>query len=266
MAKRRSRRPVAARSTAVAGIAPDGESSIESPEEAVEASVASSLAGSPTEPGGQGPLARRSELPSLAASQRAGRATGTQPLPARYAGAELVPSLPPLMARSSVVRSIAPAGLAVPLPPRRMPTSHLARIAYASATTAELPRRQLDALLSTWRRDNASRGITGFVLHHRASVFQVLEGFPDVIAALYETIARDPRHRFVAKLIDEPIDERGFGDWSMGHARLASLELGAVGPLTPFLDPAFRYWHCNEAMARELIDGFVTGSWRRSIV
>lgn len=131
---------------------------------------------------------------------------------------------------------------------------------------AGLSRAELDRLLSTWRRQNAGRGITGFFLHHRASVFQVLEGFPEVIARLYETIARDPRHHFVAKLIDEPIDDREFGDWSMGHARLVSVELGAHGPLRPFLDPAFRYWHCNEQMARDLVGGFATGSWRRSIV
>jgi len=69
----------------------------------------------------------------------------------------------------------------------------------------------------------------------------------------------------VAKLIDEPIAQRGFGDWSMGHARIASTELGELAPLRAFLDPAFRYWHCNEPMARALIAAFTTGRWRRAI-
>jgi hypothetical protein len=142
---------------------------------------------------------------------------------------------------------------------------HLARIAYASALPAELDRAELGAMLSRWRRGNARRGITGLFLYHRASVFQLLEGFPDVIGGLYETIARDPGHHFVAKLIDEPIAERSFGDWSMGHARVAHGELGTVGALRPLLDPSFRYWHCNEGMAGELVSVFTSGPWRRSI-
>jgi len=146
-----------------------------------------------------------------------------------------------------------------------MATTHLARIAYASATNADVPRGELDTMLSMWRRGNARRGVTGLLLYHRESVFQVLEGFPDVVQDLYSTIAHDPRHRFVAKLIDESIDERSFGDWSMGHARVARVDLGAVQPLAPLLDPGFRYWHCDLAMAKALVEAFSAGPWRRSI-
>jgi len=146
-----------------------------------------------------------------------------------------------------------------------MSTPHLARIGYVSALDRELPRGELDAQLSGWRRLNARRGITGFFLGHRESVFQVLEGFPGVVHELYETIARDPRNRFVAKLVDEPITRRSFGDWSMGNARVVRTQLGELAPLRPFLDPAFRYWHCNEDMAKSLVGAFSTGPWRRAI-
>jgi hypothetical protein len=146
-----------------------------------------------------------------------------------------------------------------------MASSHLARIAYASATGSDVPRGELGAMLSTWRRLNAQRGITGFFLYHRESVFQLIEGFPDVIEGLYEAIARDPRHQHVAKLIDEPIAQRSFGDWSMAQARMVSIELGALAPLRPFLDPAFRYWQCSPSLAGELVGAFTTGPWRRSI-
>jgi len=143
--------------------------------------------------------------------------------------------------------------------------SHLTRIAYASATRSNVPRDQLGAMLSMWRRLNAQRGVTGFFLYHHESVFQLIEGFPDVVHGLYNTIARDHRHHFVAKLIDEPIARRSFGDWSMGQARMVSIELGALASLRPFLDPTFRYWHCDQAMAGELVGAFTTGPWRRSI-
>jgi hypothetical protein len=146
-----------------------------------------------------------------------------------------------------------------------MRTPHLARIGYVSALHAPPRRDELDAMLSTWRRCNAERGITGFLLVHADSVFQMLEGFPDIIEALYETIARDPRHRFVARLIAEPVEQRSFGDWSMGYGRMTGVDLGAVAPLRPFLDPAFRYWHCDAAMAGALASAFATGRWRRAI-
>jgi hypothetical protein len=146
-----------------------------------------------------------------------------------------------------------------------MGTTHLARIAYASATQFEGSVGELQRMLSRWRRLNAGRGITGVFLYHRESVFQVLEGFPDVLEELYDTIARDPRHRFVAKLVDDSIEDRCFGDWSMGHARIVRTDLGSTPILRPFLDPAFRYWHCDEGMARALIGAFTSGPWRRSI-
>ena len=145
-----------------------------------------------------------------------------------------------------------------------MSTPHLAKIVYVSATRGELS-PEIDSMLSAWRQLNARRGITGFFLYHRESVFQLLEGFPEIVHELYEKIADDPRQQFVAKLIDEPIQRRSFGDWSLGHARIVRTELGALPALRPFIDPAFRYWHCDESMARELVSAFTTGPWRRAI-
>ena len=147
-----------------------------------------------------------------------------------------------------------------------MATPHLAQIAYASALCAEPQRGELDRLLSGWRRRNAQRGITGLVLHHAGSIFQVLEGFPDEVPALYEAIARDPRHRFVARLVAQPTSQRSFGDWSMGLGRVTGRELAVVPALRVFADPGFCYWHCDELMAEALVAAFTTGPWRRSII
>lgn len=142
---------------------------------------------------------------------------------------------------------------------------HLTRIGYVSALEEPWGRAALDAHLSDWRRRNAQRGITGFLLHHAGSVFQVLEGFPEVVRGLYDAIARDRRHHFLARLIDEPIAAREFGDWSMGYGRVTGTDLGSLPGLRAFLDPAFRYWHCNEDMAGALVRAFAAGPWRRAI-
>jgi hypothetical protein len=146
-----------------------------------------------------------------------------------------------------------------------MSISPLARLAYASATSPELTRAELGVALEGWRQRNAARGVTGFLLYHRESVFQVLEGPREVVHRLYSAIAHDPRHHFVAKLIDEPIAERAFADWPLGLPRVAHSDLAALGPLRPFVDPAFCYWHCDARIAHALVDAFVDGPCRRAI-
>lgn len=148
----------------------------------------------------------------------------------------------------------------------RMNTPHLARIAYASDLCDEPRRGELDALLSTWRRRNAQHGITGLLLQHAGSAFQVIEGFPEDVVRLYEAIARDRRHRSMTRLIHEPASQRWFGDWSMGHGRVTASDLGAIPGLRAFLDPGFRFSQCDPAMAEALVAAFTTGPWRRSIV
>lgn len=147
----------------------------------------------------------------------------------------------------------------------QMRTPHLARIGYVSALCGHLSHAELDALLSAWRRRNAEHGITGLLLYDAGSVFQVIEGFPEDVVRLYEAIARDPTHRFLARLIHEATCERGFGDWSMGLGQVTRRDLAAVPALRAFGDAEFCYWHCDEAMAEALIAAFTTGPWRRSI-
>lgn len=145
-------------------------------------------------------------------------------------------------------------------------TPHLARISYASALRSAPSRAELDALLSAWRRDNARRGVTGLLLHHAGSVFQVIEGFPEVVIRLFDAIQRDPRHTGITKLTEELLCRRGFGDWSLGHGRIAPADLGSLPSLQRCLDPAFRYSQCDPLTAEALVAAFTTGPWRRSIV
>jgi hypothetical protein len=147
-----------------------------------------------------------------------------------------------------------------------MRTPHLARIGYVSALSDQPSSAGLDALLSAWRQRNAEHGITGLLLHDTGSVFQVIEGFPEDVVRLYEAIARDPRHRFLARLIHEATTERAFGDWSMGLGRVTRCDLAAVPALRAFADAEFCYWHCDERMAEALVAAFTAGPWRRSII
>ena len=70
---------------------------------------------------------------------------------------------------------------------------------------------------------NAQLGLTGALLHDGATFFQVLEGPPDPLRAVFASISRDPRHRGVTGLIVRPVRERRFPRF-----RLKPLPCGAA--------------------------------------
>ena len=45
--------------------------------------------------------------------------------------------------------------------------------------------------------------------------FQIIEGNEPNLRQLYETIERDDRHSRITKLLDQPVPERTFSDWSL---------------------------------------------------
>jgi hypothetical protein len=76
----------------------------------------------------------------------------------------------------------------------------------------------IDAILDTARRTNASLNITGVLVIDRGRFMQVLEGGRDAVGGLLLRIAADPRHRNM-KLADfSEVSERRYHSWSMGYA------------------------------------------------
>ncbi len=144
-------------------------------------------------------------------------------------------------------------------------TDALEHCIYASAATAPIETDALLALMEQSRRDNARRGVTGMLLYAEGSFFQVIEGPAGVIDALYERIARDARHRSVVKIVQEPIEARSFGDWSMGLSVLSRRELQQI----PGLNDFFQGGHClvelDRGRAYDLLAAFREGRWRSRI-
>jgi hypothetical protein len=92
----------------------------------------------------------------------------------------------------------------------------LIRLIYVSAATQPFTQAGLRELLSKARTHNSAASITGLLLFHRESFFQILEGDEEVVAPLFVEIERDPRHHRVLMLSKTSIEERNFNDWSMG--------------------------------------------------
>lgn len=143
--------------------------------------------------------------------------------------------------------------------------SDLSLLVYASAASAPFNGEELGGLLLQARRNNVRRGVTGMLLYYQASFFQVLEAAPNTLDATFARISADPRHIKIIKLIQEPIEQRSFAEWTMGLGRADREQLGAIPGLNDFFKKGSCYWELEEGRARTLLGAFRDGKWRRTI-
>jgi hypothetical protein len=101
-----------------------------------------------------------------------------------------------------------------------MDDAGLRSLTYVSSATALLTGDELLAMLRTIRPRNAELDLSGMLLYSGGNIMQVLEGPAPVVERTFAQIARDERHHDVTVLVDEPVDERAFPDWSMGFRDL----------------------------------------------
>jgi hypothetical protein len=96
----------------------------------------------------------------------------------------------------------------------------LVRCLYASRAATGTSAAVLDDILSESRRNNPAKGITGLLCVSKDVFIQLLEGGRDEVCDLYNAIVRDPRHEHVRLLAYDEIDQRQFGNWTMGRVDL----------------------------------------------
>ena len=102
--------------------------------------------------------------------------------------------------------------------------SPLLSLVYISASSPLLNDGELDEILAQSRKNNPPLGVTGMLLAYEGVLIQALEGPEEAVGALYERIAKDPRHARVTVLLEEYIPDRNFPDWPMGFHHLRSDE------------------------------------------
>lgn len=85
------------------------------------------------------------------------------------------------------------------------------------------------ATLSTARRKNAERQITGALLLDQGQFIQVLEGERETIETCFAKIGRDKRHDEVQLLALTPLSARRFNHWSMAYLGSRKLRSNALG-------------------------------------
>lgn len=141
---------------------------------------------------------------------------------------------------------------------------NLVHLIYSSASTdKDLSEVELTTILNQSRENNEKKDISGILLYEDGSFFQVLEGERHLVDALYEKICKDKRHQNVTKIIEEEIEEKSFGDWSMGYPRLSRKELQELPGLNDFFQQGQSFRELGEGRARKLLEAFKKGQWHK---
>ena len=114
----------------------------------------------------------------------------------------------------------------------------LVRLLYASRAVDTSP-DAIESILLQARQHNPVTGITGILCYGGGIFLQAIEGGRQPVSDLFGHIQKDPRHKDVALLHYEEIDERRFGGWSMGQVNLSRLNHSILLKYSerPELDP-----------------------------
>ncbi|MEM7550470.1 MAG: BLUF domain-containing protein [Bacteroidota bacterium] len=103
--------------------------------------------------------------------------------------------------------------------------SGLSRIVYTSRKSDSCTNQEIEKILESCRKNNSKDHITGILLHSDDKFIQYLEGDPDTIKSLYDTIKGDERHYDVFLIFFEPIEKRLFPTWHMGYKNVYTKSL-----------------------------------------
>ena len=142
---------------------------------------------------------------------------------------------------------------------------HLMHCIYASAAKRNFETAELMALLQAARKHNDEAGLTGMLLYTEGSFFQVLEGVPEAVEALYSRIELDTRHKQVTRIVTEAIPSRSFADWTMGFSQVSREELALISGANDFFSDSSCYLGLDSGRAKKLLSAFRGGRWRKTL-
>ena len=92
------------------------------------------------------------------------------------------------------------------------------RIVYQSTASQEFGSLALFRLLTEAQLRNASLQITGHLLFLNGQFTQCLEGPPDNVERVWQSLLRDSRHHNIELLVRHATEERRFPEWSMAFS------------------------------------------------
>jgi hypothetical protein len=126
-------------------------------------------------------------------------------------------------------------------------------IAYLSAASWNLLEDEIEHIVAESRRRNALNGVTGVLLYCDGIFMQYLEGEEDAVVETFVRICRSGSHHEIIELMNQPIVEREFADWTMGFSRpspedfveLAGARWKGTAQTGPGASLLRSYWACS---------------------
>ncbi len=88
-------------------------------------------------------------------------------------------------------------------------------LTYRSRATSTPSVSELQSLASKARRRNRALGVTGMLLFEDGRFLQTLEGPPEGLEAIWNSVARDQRHSEIEVLSEHVVPARLFSDWDL---------------------------------------------------
>ncbi|MBX2812759.1 MAG: BLUF domain-containing protein [Myxococcales bacterium] len=146
-----------------------------------------------------------------------------------------------------------------------MKSEGLVHLIYVSSATSRFEEQALMELLELARVKNAEIDITGMLLYSENSFFQVLEGEQARVDSLYNKISKDPRHTKVTKIIQEPIGQRAFGQWTMAYTGVTRKQLINLEGLSDFFSAGTCLSDIDSGRSKTLLKAFANGRWRQNL-
>lgn len=112
-------------------------------------------------------------------------------------------------------------------------------VVYVSSAAEPLSQQALVELLTVSRRNNQRDGLSGLLLYRGGNFMQLLEGDETAVWSTHARITRDARHRGVLTILQQPITNRLFDDWTMAFGNLDDPDIAALDGISGFLDRDF---------------------------
>jgi len=105
------------------------------------------------------------------------------------------------------------------------------RLVYISQAMVGITDEQVQEILRSSQRNNASNGVTGVLVFGGGLFMQVLEGPEQAVLRLYVKIIDDRRHSDCRLIHISPADEQVFNKWSMAVLSGDPLDFQRIGEL-----------------------------------
>lgn len=99
----------------------------------------------------------------------------------------------------------------------------LKTICYRSSITNEPSILEIETLFDACKKNNDKYNIKGLLYKYEGYYFQIIEGETETIDAIFSCIKTDKRHKNIDVLVDIPITEYTFDNFTTGYNKVNDL-------------------------------------------